>query len=185
MTLPMMAGEIVTVSRFFYFMMFALMIAAVLATYGIVHSRIGYGLVAIREDENAAAAIGICTSRCKTLAFTVSAGFTGLVGSVYAYWMTYIEPADVFHINISISMVIMVLLGGRGTILGPVIGAFGIELLSELVWRRFLEFHTLILGVIIVVVVLFMPKGFMDLRHQGRWKFSLRFLLGNVRKYKL
>lgn len=185
MTLPIVPGDIRSVSALFYFTMFGLMLACAIVTYLITRSRIGYGLLAIREDEDAAAAIGICTSRYKTLAYVVSALFTGFTGAVYGYWMTYIEPADAFHINISISMVIMALLGGRGTIMGPIIGAFLLELLTELVWRRFLEFHALILGIIIIVVVLFIPKGFMELKQQGRRMFSPSFLIDNMKKYKV
>lgn len=150
-----------------YFTMFGLMIIyAVLSTL-IRRSRFGYGLRAIRAEEQAAAIAGIPTTRYKVMAWATSACMTGIVGGVFAYWFSYIEPPDVFNILIIVKYMIMMLIGGAGTVLGPIVGAFFLELLSEVVWGQFLELHLGILGFIIIVVVIFIPKGILALVQGG------------------
>jgi branched-chain amino acid transport system permease protein len=106
--------------------------------------------------------LGVDTRRAKTLAFAISAIFPGLAGGAYASWTHYIEPPDVFDVLLSVKPLVMVLLGGLGTVFGPVIGAALLLLFEEAVWRSFLTLHAAVLGVIIVVLVLFLPNGLMD-----------------------
>jgi branched-chain amino acid transport system permease protein len=134
--------------------------ATLLATY----SKLGFGLRCIRQNEAAADMIGINTTLYKVSAFMLSAAFVGVAGAIYASWVHYIEPPDVFDVLYSIKPVVMVLLGGAGSVFGPLVGAALFLLLEELVWRRFLEIHTGVLGLLIVLLVLFLPKGFMSLR---------------------
>jgi branched-chain amino acid transport system permease protein len=94
----------------------------------------------------------------------LSAVFVGMAGAIYASWVHYIEPPDVFDVLYSIKPVVMVLLGGAGSIFGPLVGAALYLSLEELVWRRFLEVHTGVLGLLIVILVVFLPRGLVSLR---------------------
>ncbi|MBO8140879.1 MAG: branched-chain amino acid ABC transporter permease [Firmicutes bacterium] len=160
---PFFPGSIEAERMFFYFLMLALMLLATGTVYLISRNRLGYGLRAIKADEQAASVMGVNTTRYKVLAWTISAGLTGLVGGAYAYWLAFLEPPYVFDIVMSVKVYIMAILGGAGTVIGPVVGAFFLELLSELIWGRFLEAHMLVLGIVVVLVVLFVPRGFVDL----------------------
>jgi branched-chain amino acid transport system permease protein len=85
------------------------------------------------------------------------------VGAAYAYWLTFIEPISMYDPVMSITVIIMVMLGGAGTVAGPVLGAMSISLLSEYLWSKFLGVHLGTLGLSLILVVLFLPKGFMDI----------------------
>jgi branched-chain amino acid transport system permease protein len=149
-----------------YFGMGAAMIAVVLLSYRIITSKYGLRLIAIREDEGAADALGINTTAHKVSAFVLSAFFPGLVGGFYAWHLSYIDPNSVFRPILSIGMVIMAMFGGIGTVTGPVIGGALLSLLAEAFWARLPEFHRAAFGALIVVVVLFMPGGVMELMRQ-------------------
>jgi|YelNatPaOPRAMG01_1025707.scaffolds.fasta_scaffold101182_2 branched-chain amino acid transport system permease protein len=166
-TLPIFPGGASAANYFFYYYMFFLMILSILCTFYISKSHFGFAFRAIKFDEDAASVIGINPTPYKTLAWSISAFFTALTGGGYAYWMTYIDPGEVYQIMPSVKMYLMMVLGGAGTVLGPIAGAFFIELISELVWGKFLELHLLILGLVLVLVVIFTPKGFIDLIHKG------------------
>ena len=88
----------------------------------------------------------------------------GIAGAIYASWVHYIEPGDVFDILLSVKPLVMVLIGGIGTLFGPVLGAALFLLLEEVVWRSFLTVHAAVLGLLIVVLVLFLPAGMLGLR---------------------
>lgn len=166
-----------------YALMLAILLLTVLVTFLISRSRFGYGLRAIRADEDGAATLGVNTTLYKTAAWALSALFTGLAGGVYVYWTTYIEPSVVFDMRIAAQFAIMVFLGGAGTILGPVLGAFVLVLLSDLLWSRFLYLHTAILGFIVVLVVIFLPKGLMDFFVTGR--FGLAYFRRNLKEHRI
>ncbi len=165
-----------------YYLMFGLLILYVAISYLIQRSRFGYGLRAIKADEEAAEVSGVNTTRYKVLAWTTSAAMTGLVGGLYAYWFTFIQPSDVFNTTITIQYLIMMLTGGAGTLFGPVVGAFLLQLISEVVWSHFLELHLGVLGALIVVVVLFMPRGFVPTFFR---RFSLRGWMNELRGNKI
>jgi len=128
-------------------------------TYVIVTSRFGLRLMTIREDEVAAEAMGIDTFRYKLYAFLLSAVAPGIVGGLAARDQGYIEPTSVFPLITTITMIVMALFGGKGTIWGPVLGAVLLFTFQELVWARFIYLHQLLFGAIIVGVVLLMPRG--------------------------
>jgi branched-chain amino acid transport system permease protein len=155
-------------SRLFYYLLLALVVALAALTWWLTRSRLGYAFVAIRENEDAAAALGIDTYRYKIVAFALSAGFTGIVGGIYAYWSTFIDPSTVFNSAYSVEMIAVCLIGGAGTILGPVIGSILFELLAGQIWAHFISWHATILGLVIVALVLFLPQGLASLR-PGRW----------------
>ncbi len=125
----------------------------------IITSRFGLRLMTIREDEIAAEAMGINTARYKLYAFLLSAFMPGVVGGLFARDQGYIEPLSVFQLLTTITMIVMALFGGKGTIWGPVLGAVTLFVFQELVWVRFLYLHQVLFGAIIVFVVLLMPRG--------------------------
>lgn len=166
--LPFFPGGVAAQQLFFYYAMWGLAALATLFALAIYRSPLGYGLRALKADEEAAAVIGVRTTRFKVAAWAISAGLTGLVGGLYAYWISFLEPAPVFDVVLSVKYYIIAILGGAGTILGPLAGAMFFELLSELVWARFLELHLLVLGATVVIVVMFLPKGFAALVQGAR-----------------
>jgi branched-chain amino acid transport system permease protein len=181
-TLPVFAGAPDAFYRRIYYVLLAVLAAYTWLAWGIGRSRFGYALRAIKADEEAAAVMGVHTTRYKILAWALSAACTGLVGGVYAYWLKYIEPPFVFDILLSVKCWIMMLLGGAGTFLGPLVGAVLLELLSVLIWGQFLRGHMLILGLAIIAVVLFMPTGFMDL---VRRRVSLAGVIDTLRRNRI
>lgn len=147
---------------------FALAIAAVIAIAGtrlIERSAFGRELVAIRDDETGAEAIGIDTAAAKLKAFALSALLPGFCGAIYAWYLSYVHPEESFSLRINISMIVMALLGGAGTVAGPVIGAAIVFLVSELLWARFPVLHQLIFGLLVIVLVLAIPDGIV-----GTWR---------------
>jgi branched-chain amino acid transport system permease protein len=134
--------------------------------YVIVTSRFGLRLMTIREDEVAAEAMGIDTLRYKLYAFLLSAVGPGIVGGLSARDQGYIEPISVFPLIMTITMIVMALFGGKGTIWGPVLGAVLLFSFQEMVWARFIYLHQLLFGAIIVAVVLLMPRGILGVLQQ-------------------
>jgi branched-chain amino acid transport system permease protein len=155
-------------SALIYFIMLSLMLGYTLLVYGLSRSSLGYSLRAIKADEQAAAVMGIDTTRAKTTAWAASAACSAIVGGVYAVWVGFIEPGVVFNVVTGTEYFMMMLLGGPGTVLGPVLGGFLLQLVSVTVWSRFLHGHMAILGIVIVLIVLFLPNGLMNaLRQRG------------------
>jgi branched-chain amino acid transport system permease protein len=146
-----------------YYAMGLAALAVTAAAYFIITSRIGLRFMTIREDEIAAEAMGIDTARYKLYAFLLSAFIPGVVGGFFAQDTGYIEPMSVFPLLTTITMIVMVLFGGKGTIWGPVLGAVTLFVFQEMVWARFLYLHQILFGAIIVVVVLLMPKGILGM----------------------
>ncbi|OGK89218.1 MAG: hypothetical protein A2X52_09245 [Candidatus Rokubacteria bacterium GWC2_70_16] len=137
-----------------------------LLAYVILTSRFGLRLMTIREDEVAAEAMGIDTFRYKLYAFLLSAVGPGIVGGLSARDQGYIEPISVFPLLMTITMIVMALFGGKGTIWGPVLGAVLLFAFQEVVWARFIYLHQLLFGAIIVTVVLVMPRGILGVLQQ-------------------
>jgi branched-chain amino acid transport system permease protein len=182
LSLPLMEGSIGQIYYFFYFMMLCIMIAVLLTSFLVDRSRFGHGLIAIREDETSAKVLGVNTTLYKVLAYALSAVFCGFLGATYAYWTTYIEPADVFGLKFSITIIVMALIGGISTLWGPLVGAFIFEIFSELVWSQFLTFHSAALGVLMILIIFLLPKGFMEMLYSKR-RLSLSGIIANLRQY--
>ena len=179
--LPIFVGGIDSMARYFYFIMFALLVIGIVVTVFIRRSRMGYALIAIKVDERTAESLGIDTARYKTMAFVISAILTSAVGSVYAYWITFIDPVSVFAVTISVQMIMMALLGGVGTVFGPVAGALILGLISEWAWINFPTIHTAALGIVMVLLILFLPQGLADvLRKRGN---VVEILRSQMRSY--
>jgi len=163
LSLPLLRVDPRVFNLIVYFMMLGILAGVVIISYVVSHSRFGYGLRAIKADENGAAVMGIDTTKWKVRAWAITAFCTGIVGGAYAFWFVYFTPPDVFEILMSTKYLVMVYLGGIGTVAGPVIGAFLLEFISDYVWGRFLQIHVGVLGAAIVLIVLFMPKGFIHM----------------------
>lgn len=149
-----------------YYAMLVLAVVAVSGAYAIGTSRFGLRLLAIRDDEVAAQAMGIPTTRIKMTAFALSAFFPGAAGAIYARQVGYIDPVTVFAVIWSIRSIATAILGGQGTILGPIIGAVALTLVSEKVWESDPNLYQVIFGGLIVLVVLFLPGGVIALLQQ-------------------
>ncbi len=161
-SLPITTGSVESTAHFFYYLFFGAAALAVLVTLLLMRTRIGYGVRAIRADEDAAASLGVNTTLLKTFAWTLSAGLIGLTGAIYANFISYIDPPSVFNVaDYSIKMFVIILLGGVGTVVGPVIGAFGIQILESqlLATHGLVDYHLLVFGSIVIAIVLFLPSG--------------------------
>jgi branched-chain amino acid transport system permease protein len=145
----------------FYYIFLFLLVLAVLFSAWIRRTKFGTGLVAIREDEGKAASIGVDTTRFKVVAFAASTFLIGVAGGVYAYYLTFLNPVGAFAILGSVMIVLSALLGGRGTLYGPVVGAFIVQGLNEAatVYGGGSSSRVLLMGLALVAVVLFMPAG--------------------------
>jgi len=160
LSVPLPPGNPAESARYFYYLLYGAMVLSVLVTYWLSVSRLGHACRAIRDDEVKAKAMGLPTERSKLAAWAISAVLTGFVGGIYAYWFSYIEPPVIFDMTIAVESFVIFLLGGAGTVLGPVIGAAIVELFATLTWSHALNYHVGILGLIIIVIVVALPKGF-------------------------
>ena len=171
LNLPVPHGATVTnQAEFFFYAMLGLAVITFAAMLAVTHSRLGFGLRCIQQNESAAGMLGVNTTAYKVAAFVLSGAFVGAAGAIYASWVHYIEPPDVFDVLYSIKAIVMVLLGGAGSVFGPLFGAAIFLSLEELVWRNYLQVHTGVLGLMIVLLVLFLPKGVFSLRAVGKSK---------------
>ena len=182
LTLPQMAGKPAQVNQSFYYLTFFLLLIFFAATYTISKNRLGYALKAIKANEEAADAMGINTTRYKIVAWAISGIFTAIAGGIYAYWFTFIEPATVFDVMIVVKLFVILLLGGAGTVMGPLYGAFIFEGISEIIWSRFLNLHMGILGIIVILIVFFIPNGLIDMVRRG---FRLKTILDTIGEEKV
>lgn len=160
-------------NEFFFYCVLVVTFVIVLLHYSIEHSKFGYGLKAIHEAEPAAEIAGVNTTGLKLRAYVTSAFFLGLLGGIEAYWITYITPTDVFNVHKTVQMVIMTLLGGMGTFLGPIVGASFLTLLSEYLGATFVEDYMILVGAIIIVIILIMPNGIVGTIKERR---GIRFI---------
>lgn len=146
----------------FYYSMLVISGLGVGAAWWILHSRFGTGLRSIKEDEEAAESLGINTSLYKWLAFGISAFFPGLVGSVMALRWTYIDPYTVFNPIVSFQIIVIAFLGGVTEVMGPILGAVVLTLISEVLWAKYPYYYMIMLGGILIVLVYFIPSGILD-----------------------
>ncbi len=145
----------------FYYLNLAVVLAAILFTVRFRRSRLGRALEATRDDELAAAATGVDVTYCRVLAFVLSAFLAGVAGSLWAAFSSYISP-ETFDLFSTIRFVAMLLIGGAGTALGPLVGTVLLTFLPE--WLRFLEaYYMAIYGLSIVLMLVFAPKGVVGL----------------------
>jgi branched-chain amino acid transport system permease protein len=146
----------------YYFISLLIALIALASVWLLTRSSIGLALVAIREDEVAAAANGIGVLKYKIFAFAVGAFVTALCGSLNAYYIFHLHPAGVYSLNWAITPILMTILGGAGTLWGPVLGAFILTGIYELTNAWMPELHPIFSGAFIVLVTLFLPDGIMS-----------------------
>lgn len=143
-------------------------------TYRIANSPFGLRLLAIRDDETLAASLGIKTVREKVIAMLLHTAVAGLIGGVLAFNLSYIDPTSVFNIQYTEFPIVMVLFGGLGTVLGPVIGGFIFVILYEILWSTFPQAYQFLFGIAIIAIVLFMPEGIVEYLKENdripRWR---------------
>jgi len=155
----------------FYYVFLLILVLTVLFSGWIKRTKFGTGLIAIREDEGKAAAIGVNTTRFKVLAYAASSFFIGVAGGVYAYFITFLNPLGAFAILGSVMIVLSALVGGRGTLYGPLVGAFIVQFINEeaTVFGGGTGTRVLIMGVLLVLTVLFLPAGLLPVV-QAAWR---------------
>jgi len=144
----------------FFYMGLAMALFCIAVNFLVKRSKLGYYLQAIREDQDAAHSLGIPLTLSKNTALAISAACTALAGSFAAFYVGFIEPQGVFGIEVSIQMVLTCIIGGIGTVAGPVIGAVVVVLLSEALRASLSSAHLLVYGVLVIIVILTMPDGF-------------------------
>ena len=171
LNIPLAAGAgVMAEASFFFYAMWGLLLATAVMVIMVANSKLGFGLACIRQNETASSMVGLNTTLYKSMAFGLSACFVSAAGGVYAAWVHYIDPSDVFDILYSVKPIVMALMGGLGSPLGVVCGALLYLGLEEVVWRNYIQIHTGVLGLLIVVLLLFVPHGLISLRAGMFWR---------------
>jgi branched-chain amino acid transport system permease protein len=152
-----------------YYVLLGLAVFMLLATWRLDNSRLGLKLLAIREDEGAAESLGIRTTRLKIGAFIASAVAPAAVGSLYATYLGFMDPPTAFAPNLELTTIAIVLLGGMGTVLGPLAGAIGLSVVNEILWAKYPQVYLGFVGSIIILAVLFTPRGLVNLGMKRGW----------------
>ena len=200
----------------FYYMTMGLVLFGLALTWFFSRRKIGYSWAAIRADEDGAKMLGVNTTSSKVIAFALAALLTGLAGSVYAYYNSFIAPEEVFKIDRTLQAILASVLGGAGTLAGPVVGAMIFQLVNTfLIFGKPFgidlgQFHVTLLGIFIVLVIIFTPRGLIDLiirsareaQHEraaaggglpkrlwgfisGGWQATRTILSQNVRQFRI
>jgi branched-chain amino acid transport system permease protein len=151
-------------ARAYYYVALALMIAVTALVAWLERQRFGLYLSAIREDESACEALGVNTFRYKMLAMVLSSFLTGIGGAFYAFYLFSLQPASVFGIPLSVEIIIRAVVGGTGTVFGPILGSFILSPLAEVARHYFAQggwhgAHLVVYGILLIAVVLFLPEG--------------------------
>jgi branched-chain amino acid transport system permease protein len=171
LNIPLAAGSgVMADATFFFFAMWGVLLATALMVIAVSSSKLGFGLNCIRQNETAASMIGLNATLYKSIAFALSACFVSVAGGIYAAWVHYIDPSDVFDVLYSVKPIVMALMGGLGSPLGVAVGAFVYLGLEEVIWRNYIQIHSGVLGVLIVMLLLFLPRGITSLRPRMFWK---------------
>ena len=157
----------------YYYAAWLVAAAAIGITFLVARSKLGYAFVAIRENEDAAAVLGISATRYKIIAWAIGAAIAGAAGAVYARGNGFVDPSIAFAEDANVFPIVMTILGGIGTVAGPFIGAVILSGVNELLQRYFVRIHSIFFGAVIVAVVLLLPRGLV-------WLFGLR---GGVRTW--
>jgi branched-chain amino acid transport system permease protein len=180
---------------FFFYLMAGAAALSIVVTWLVLRSRFGYGLIAIRENEQAAAVIGVSTTLHKVAAFSLAAALTGLAGGIFAQWNVFIDQENSFQIEYNVEMILMALLGGAGTVFGPAAGAIILQVLIQFLSGSLpvtldIPFvpadarpvvAQIILGTLLVLVVIFAPRGVIDF-FGGRSRLGLGYFRRSLRE---
>jgi branched-chain amino acid transport system permease protein len=158
--------------RGFVFMVLAFVVAALLVTAWLRHSRFGACLQAVRDNEDAARAVGVDPFRIKLGAITLSGAFLGAAGAFYVQVFQYIDPGIAFGVNVSVEALVGAIVGGMGTLWGPLLGAAVLHLLADLTRNLFGQLpgiNMVIYGAVLVLIVMFLPRGIAGIGVPVRW----------------
>lgn len=166
LNVPIVPGGPEAVGQLFLYVTLAIALLVFAVTVAVDRTRLGFGFRCIHQNEDAADMVGIDTTRYKILAFALSAMFCGTIGAVYASWTNYIDPNDSFDVLLTLKVPVMAMLGGAGTILGPILGATTFVVMEEVIWAQFLEYNRAILGLVIVILIFFLPGGLLKLPYR-------------------
>lgn len=169
---------------FFYELSLGLLVLATLTVWWLTRSRFGFGLIAIRENEEGAVVMGVDTTRYKIIAFVLAGVFSALAGGIHAYWITFLDPESAFDITLNVKMIIMAVFGGPGTIFGPIVGSFILSAISEVLSSEVTSIAGLFFGLVIVVAVILMPRGLADVSRRFR-RVGWRYFVENIRANRL
>lgn len=169
----------------FFYVMAGLAVLFTVMVLLFEHSRWGLALRAMRDSERAATALGIAATRLKTGIFLLSAGMTGLVGVAWACWLGMVETNEAYSLNFTFEVIVMVLLGGRGTVWGPPLGVVIVMLINEFVGAEFAEISLIISGGLVIAIVLFQPDGLIKIFREGWRAISPAEIRANLRRYRV
>lgn len=175
--LPVYPNDLDEGKLFFYFLFAATGVILFVFLKWMYKTKFGAAINAIRDDEEKAEAMGIHTLRYKLTTWAISAFFIGVVGAISAYQLIHFEPLETAYqtINLGIFMVVCVLLGGKGTLWGPIIGAIMFQIFKEVTWNYLLGWQWVALGALIVVTVVYFQDGLMGwLKHTKPEWFGIR-----------
>jgi branched-chain amino acid transport system permease protein len=170
LTVPIYPGNIAFRTTFFYYQCLALAVVTFLALRWLYGTRFGLALNAIRDDEDKAEAMGLHTTRYKTVAWCIAALFLSIAGGILGNMLGFIDPRDTAFAGSTygVWMVLMAILGGKGTLWGPVVGAVIFHVTQELFWTYLLGWQRVALGLLIVLIVVFFPQGILGWA-RARW----------------
>jgi len=177
--LPLLKGD-----TLFFELSLALLVITTMTVAWISRSRFGFGLIAIRENEEAAAVMGVNTTLYKILGFALCSIFAAIAGGIHAYWITYLDPTSAFDITLNVKMIIMAVFGGPGTIFGPVLGAFVLSAISEVLATKVTSLAGIFFGLVIVAAIVFMPRGLADLVRRFRQQ-GWRYFQANIQAHRV
>jgi branched-chain amino acid transport system permease protein len=160
-----------------YFLLVAVMGLSLYLSYAVKNSKFGLGLLAIGQNEDAAAVLGVPTPLYKALAYSLSAFLPAIAGGLYFFKNAFIQPSDAFDLGLSTEAIVIVMLGGQGTVTGPALGAYLYEELRGwlLTSDTFANFQLVVSGVLLLVIVLFAPGGLLGWLY-ARWPRLRRVL---------
>lgn len=168
---------------------YLLLLGAAALAMGVVlyveNSKAGYALRAVRDNERAARALGIDAARQKMAIFVLSAALAGLVGALWAYWLGIVDTNEAFGLRLAFDVIVIVFIGGRGTLWGPVAGTALLILINETIGVELPELHLVVSGLLVSLVVLFSPDGIAGLIQRGPRGLHPRELLANLRRYRM
>ncbi len=168
----------------FYELSLGLLVIATLTVFWLTRSRFGFGLIAIRENEEGAAVMGVNTTLYKVLAFVLSGVFSALAGGIHAYWITFLDPESAFDISLNVKMIIMAVFGGPGTVFGPIVGALSLSAIAEVLASEVTNIAGLFFGIVIVAAVVLMPRGLADMLRRIR-STGWHYFIENIRAHRI
>ncbi|WP_424139193.1 branched-chain amino acid ABC transporter permease [Roseomonas chloroacetimidivorans] len=177
--------DIQAYNALFFYVMAAIAAVTMLVAIVLERSRWGLALRAVRDDEKAASALGVSAAWLKISVFLISAGLAAAVGVAWAFWLGTVEANEAYNLAFTFEVIVMVFLGGRGTLWGPVLGVFIILMLNEFIGIELAEINLIVLGLIVMAIVLFQPDGLARVLQEGPAALAPRRLAANFRRYRI